>query len=169
MFSIHLARRRALVAVLVCAVAVGGTNAAGWAQPLSGGQTSASSAGWKYVQVRRLLIFIEQSIDRDLQWVVFEPNAPPLWAGVRRSITNFLTDLWRSGAIKGATPEQAFFVRCDETTMSQADIDNGRLIAVIGVAPVRPAEFVIIRIGQLTAAPTNEAKKRQKARHSKPD
>jgi uncharacterized protein len=97
------------------------------------------------------LIFIEKSIDVGLQWVVFEPNAEPLWARVRRTISNFLRTLWRGGALEGTKPEEAYFVRCDRTTMTQADIDNGRLIVVIGVAPVKPAEFVIIRIGLFTA------------------
>ena len=101
--------------------------------------------------VRRLLIFLERSIDLGLQWVVFEPNSEPLWARVRRTVANFLTDVWRSGALEGSKVEEAFFVRCDRTTMTQTDIDNGRLICVIGVAPVKPAEFVIIRIGLFTA------------------
>jgi uncharacterized protein len=117
-----------------------------------GGRVITSDSDWKYVNVRRLLIFIEHSIDRGLQWVVFEPNAEPLWARVRRSITNFLTTVWRNGALEGTKVEEAFFVRCDRTTMTQDDIDNGRLICVIGVAPVKPAEFVIIRIGLWTAS-----------------
>jgi phage tail sheath protein FI len=116
-----------------------------------GGRVITSDPDWKYVNVRRLLIFIEASIDRGLQWVVFEPNAQPLWARVRRSISNFLTTVWRNGALEGTRPEEAFYVKCDETTMTQTDIDNGRLIVQIGVAPVKPAEFVIIRIGLWTA------------------
>jgi phage tail sheath protein FI len=116
-----------------------------------GARCITSDTDYKYVPVRRLLIFIEQSIDLGLQWVVFEPNARPLWGRVRRSVTNFLTDVWRSGALEGAKVEEAFFVRCDETTMTQTDIDNGRLIILIGVAPVKPAEYVIIRIGLMTA------------------
>ncbi len=116
-----------------------------------GGRVITSDTDWKYVNVRRLLIFIEHSIDRGLQWVVFEPNAEPLWARVRRTISNFLTVVWRNGALEGTKPEEAFFVKCDRTTMTQTDIDNGRLICVIGVAPVKPAEFVIIRIGLWTA------------------
>jgi phage tail sheath protein FI len=116
-----------------------------------GGRVITSDPDWKYVNVRRLLIFIEKSIDVGLQWVVFEPNADPLWARVRRTISMFLTGLWRDGALEGATREEAYFVKCDRTTMTQADIDNGRLIVVIGVAPVKPAEFVIIRIGLWTA------------------
>lgn len=116
-----------------------------------GARCITSDSDYKYVNVRRLMIFLEASIDRGLQWVVFEPNAEPLWARVRRSITNFLTVVWRNGALEGTKPEQAFFVKCDRTTMTQTDIDNGRLICEIGVAPVKPAEFVIIRIGLWTA------------------
>lgn len=116
-----------------------------------GGRVITSDPDWKYVNVRRLVIFIESSIDRGLQWVVFEPNAEPLWARVRRSISNFLTDVWRSGGLEGTKVEEAYFVRCDRTTMTQTDIDNGRLICVVGIAPVKPAEFVIVRIGLWTA------------------
>lgn len=116
-----------------------------------GGRCITSDSDWKYVNVRRLLIFIESSVDRGLQWVVFEPNAEPLWARVRRSITNFLTQVWRSGALEGTKVEEAFFVKCDRTTMTQTDIDQGRLICLVGVAPVKPAEFVIVRIGLWTA------------------
>jgi phage tail sheath protein FI len=116
-----------------------------------GGRCITSDSDWKYVNVRRLLIFIEASIDRGLQWVVFEPNAEPLWARVRRSISNFLTLVWRSGGLEGTKVEEAYFVKCDRTTMTQTDIDNGRLICVVGVAPVKPAEFVIVRIGLWTA------------------
>jgi hypothetical protein len=116
-----------------------------------GARCITSDSDHKYVPVRRTLIFIEQSIERGLQWVVFEPNTEMLWARVRRTVRNFLTDVWRSGALEGAKPEEAFFVKCDRTTMTQADIDNGRLICVVGVAPVKPAEFVIVRIGLFTA------------------
>jgi len=116
-----------------------------------GARVITSDSDHKYVNVRRLLIFIESSIDRGLQWVVFEPNEEDLWARVRRAITNFLTVAWRNGALEGERPEQAFFVKCDRTTMTQTDIDNGRLICVVGVAPVKPAEFVIVRIGLWTA------------------
>lgn len=116
-----------------------------------GARVMTSDPDWKYVNVRRLLIFIEHSIDRGLQWVVFEPNAHPLWARVRRSVSNFLTTVWRNGALEGKKVEEAFYVKCDRTTMTQTDIDNGRLICEIGVAPVKPAEFVIVRIGLWTA------------------
>jgi phage tail sheath protein FI len=116
-----------------------------------GGRVITSDSDWKYVNVRRLLIFIEASINRGLQWVVFEPNAEPLWARVTRSISNFLTLVWRNGALEGTKVEEAYFVKCDRTTMTQTDIDSGRLICMVGVAPVKPAEFVIVRIGLWTA------------------
>ena len=115
------------------------------------GARTISGGEWKYVSVRRLLIFIEESIAKGTQWVVFEPNGEPLWAQLRRSVLQFLLNLWRAGGLAGSTPEQAFFVRCDRTTMTQDDIDQARLICEVGVAPLRPAEFVIVRIGQWTA------------------
>lgn len=115
-----------------------------------GARVLTSDSSWKYINVRRLFIFVEASIDYGTQWVVFEPNDEPLWARVRQSISNFLTSTWRSGALQGAKPDEAFFVKCDHTTMTQDDIDNGRLICVIGIAPVKPAEFVIFRIQQKT-------------------
>ncbi len=113
-----------------------------------GARTLSSDTDWKYINVRRLFIFIEKSIERGTQWVVFEPNDEPLWQRVRRVVTAFLTNVWRDGALMGRTPEEAFFVKCDRTTMTQNDIDNGRLIVQVGIAPVKPAEFVIFRIGQ---------------------
>ena len=115
-----------------------------------GARTRAADPLWKYVNVRRLFIFLEKSIDEGTQWVVFEPNDEPTWAAVRRSITNFLVRVWRDGALMGPTQDDAFFVKCDRTTMTEDDILNGRLICYVGVAPVRPAEFVIIRISQKT-------------------
>jgi phage tail sheath protein FI len=116
-----------------------------------GARTLADNAQWKYVPVRRLFIFVEESVDEGTQWVVFEPNDEFTWARVRRSIENFLTSVWRSGALVGATPDEAFQVRCDRTTMTPDDIDNGRLVCLIGMAPVKPAEFVILRFSQRTA------------------
>ncbi|MBI3785382.1 MAG: phage tail sheath family protein [Deltaproteobacteria bacterium] len=118
---------------------------------LWGARTLSSDGQWKYVNVRRLFLFVEESIDEGTQWVVFEPNDEPTWAAVRRSISNFLERVWRSGALFGATKEEAFFVKCDRTTMTQDDIDNGRLVCLIGICPVKPAEFVIFRISQKTA------------------
>ena len=112
---------------------------------LYGARTMSTDSLWKYVNVRRLIIFIEQSIDRGTQWVVFETNTDKTWNAVRSTITNFLMILWRNGALLGRKAEEAFFVKCDRTTMTQDDIDNGRMICVVGVAPVKPAEFVILR------------------------
>jgi phage tail sheath protein FI len=103
------------------------------------------------VKIRRYLTYLEHSLGKDTQWTVFEPNGEALWARVRANIANFLTTEWRSGALQGAAVEQAFFVRCDRSTMTQNDLDNGRLNIVVGVALVRPAEFVVINIGQWTA------------------
>lgn len=116
-----------------------------------GARTLTDDPEWLYVSVRRLFIFVEESIEEGTQWVVFEPNHEPTWASVRRSITGFLLNVWRSGALVGRTAEEAFFVKCDRETMTQADIDAGRLICLIGIAPVKPAEFVIFRISQKTA------------------
>jgi len=113
-----------------------------------GARTISSDSLWKYINVRRLFIYIEKSIERGTQWVVFEPNNEKLWARVNATITQFLTGVWRDGALMGTKPEEAFFVKCDRTTMTQDDIDNGRLICIIGIAPVKPAEFVIFRIAQ---------------------
>jgi uncharacterized protein len=116
-----------------------------------GARTTTSDQEWKYVNVRRLFIFLEHSIDKGTQWVVFEPNNEALWDRVRESIESFLFGVWKTGALTGTKPEEAYFVRCDRTTMTQDDIDNGRLVCLIGVAPAYPAEFVIFRIGQFTA------------------
>jgi phage tail sheath protein FI len=115
------------------------------------GRTMSSDATWRYVNVRRLLLYIEESIEEGTQWVVFKPNDEPLWSRVRQSVRNFLLLTWRSGALQGQKEEEAFFVKCHPTTMTQADIDAGRLIAHIGVAPVKPAEFDIFRIQLNTA------------------
>lgn len=116
-----------------------------------GARTTSPNVLWRYVNVRRLFIFLEESIDEGTQWAVFEPNDEPLWARIRQSVSNFLTLQWRDGALQGTTPEEAFYVKCDRTTMTQDDIDQGRLICEIGVAPVKPAEFVVFRITQWTA------------------
>ena len=116
-----------------------------------GARTATSNSSWKYINVRRLFIFIEESIKANTNWAVFEPNDEVLWVRVQRTISVFLTNLWRGGSLAGTSPEEAFFVHIGRDTMSQDDIDNGRLICVIGVAPVKPAEFVIFRISQKTA------------------
>lgn len=116
-----------------------------------GARTISSDPEWKYLNVRRYFNYLGASIDRGTQWAVFEPNGEALWANVRGTIADFLYVEWRNGALLGTKPEEAFFVRCDRTTMAQNDLDNGRLICLIGVAVVKPAEFVIFRIGQKTA------------------
>ncbi|KYG03516.1 hypothetical protein BE21_04580 [Sorangium cellulosum] len=116
-----------------------------------GARTLSSDPLWKYINVRRLFIYLERSISQGTQWAVFEPNNSDLWGRVRRGIEAFLEDEWRAGALSGAKAEEAFYVRCDRSTMSLQDIEDGRLVCEIGVAPSRPAEFVIFRVGQLTA------------------
>jgi phage tail sheath protein FI len=116
-----------------------------------GARTMSSDPEWKYVNVRRLFIYIEHSIDKATQWAVFEPNQERLWGNIRRAVEDFLLVLWRDGALVGEKPAQAYFVRCDRTTMTQNDLDNGRMICLVGIAPSRPAEFVIFRVGQWTA------------------
>jgi phage tail sheath protein FI len=116
-----------------------------------GARTTSSDREWKYVNIRRYFLYLEHSIDQGTRWVVFEPNGDQLWTTVRQTVSNFLYNEWRSGALLGTKPEQAYFVKCDRTTMTQNDLDNGRLICLIGIAPVRPAEFVIFRITQKTA------------------
>jgi phage tail sheath protein FI len=106
----------------------------------------------KYISVRRTLLFLRKSIDEGTQWVVFEPNSPALWQKITRNVSAFLTDVWRSGALFGDTPQQAFYVRCDSETNPQSSIDNGKVVTEIGVAIVRPAEFVIFRISQMAGA-----------------
>lgn len=116
-----------------------------------GARTATSNPSWKYVNVRRLFIFIEESIKANTNWAVFEPNDEVLWVRVKRTIDVFLTGLWRNGYLAGNAASEAFFVNIGRNTMSQDDIDNGRLVCVIGVAPVKPAEFVIFRISQKTS------------------
>jgi uncharacterized protein len=123
----------------------------GRANRVWGARTMSSDPEWKYVNVRRLFIFLEHSIDKSTQWAVFEPNNERLWASIRQTVEDFLLVVWRTGALMGTKPEEAYFVRCDRSTMTQNDLDNGRLICLIGVAPTYPAEFVIFRIGQWTA------------------
>ncbi len=107
-----------------------------------------SSSEWKYINVRRLFNMIEESIARSTQWVVFEPNDATLWNSIKRDVSAFLTMLWRQGALKGTTPEEAFFVKCDGETNPSDMINAGMVVTVIGIAPVKPAEFVIFKIGQ---------------------
>lgn len=113
-----------------------------------GARTCSSDGNWKYVNVRRLFIFLEESIKANTNWAVFEPNDEMLWSRVEGTIRVFLTTQWRNGALAGSTADEAFYINIGKNTMTEDDILNGRLICVIGVAPVRPAEFVIFRITQ---------------------
>jgi hypothetical protein len=113
-----------------------------------GARTLSSDASWRYINVRRLFSFVEESIQQGTQWIVFEPNDADLWARIKRDITAFLTMVWRSGAIFGATPAEAFYVKCDAETNPPAVRDLGQVVIEIGLAPVKPAEFVIFRISQ---------------------
>jgi uncharacterized protein len=117
---------------------------------LWGARTASSDPEWKYVNLRRYFAYLEHSIDRGTQWAVFEPNGEQLWANVRRTVSDFLLNEFQMGALLGDKPESAYFVKCDRSTMTQNDLDNGRLVCLIGVAALRPAEFVIFRIGQWT-------------------
>ncbi len=116
-----------------------------------GARTASSDPEWKYVNIRRYFNYLERSIDRGTQWAVFEPNGERLWDNVRQTISDFLYNEWVSGALLGGSPKEAYFVRCDRSTMTQNNLDNGQLICLVGVAALKPAEFVIFRIGQKTA------------------
>lgn len=116
-----------------------------WGARTLGGDANGE---WKYINVRRLFLFLRESIDQGTQWVVFEPNTPDLWAKITRNITAFLTNVWRAGALFGNTSQQAFYVKCDAETNPPEIRDLGQVITEIGVAPVKPAEFVIFRISQ---------------------
>ncbi|MEO8258901.1 MAG: phage tail sheath subtilisin-like domain-containing protein [Acidobacteriota bacterium] len=115
---------------------------------LWGARTLTSDAAWNYVPVRRMAIFLRVSIYRGIQWAVFEPNDDDLWSSLRLNIGSFMMSLFRQGAFQGATPAQAFFVKCDNETTTQADIDAGIVNVMIGFAPLRPAEFVVVKISQ---------------------
>jgi phage tail sheath protein FI len=116
-----------------------------------GARTLSGDSEWMYVNVRRYFLYLERSIEKAMQWAVFEPNGDLLWANVRDTVDGFLFNEWSNNRMLGADPKQAYFVRCDRSTMTQNDLDNGRLVCEIGVAPLRPAEFVVFRIGQKTA------------------
>jgi phage tail sheath protein FI len=115
-----------------------------------GARTISSDPEWKYLNIRRYFAYLERSIEVSTQWAVFEPNGLELWANVRRAVSDFLFNEWKSDRLAGSKPVEAFFVECDRRTMTQNDLDNGRMICLIGVAPLYPAEFVIFRIGQWT-------------------
>jgi phage tail sheath protein FI len=116
-----------------------------------GARTASSNANFKYVNVRRLFIYVEQSIKLATNWVVFEPNNSSLWARVQMTVSSFLENMFRNGMLAGESPAEAFFVDIGANTMSRDDIMNGRLICEIGIAPSRPAEFVIFRVTQFTS------------------
>lgn len=116
-----------------------------------GARTLTNEPSFRYLNVRRLFNMIAESIAEGTRWVVFEPNDRPLWQAIRRDLTAFLMGCWRDGALMGATPEEAFFVRCDEQTNTITDISAGRVVIEVGLAPVKPAEFIIFRISQYEA------------------
>jgi hypothetical protein len=117
------------------------------ARTLDGADAQASE--WKYLPVRRTALFIEESLYRGTQWVVFEPNDEPLWSQIRLNVGAFMRSLFRQGAFQGTTPQQAYFVKCDSDTTTQTDIDNGIVNILVGFAPLKPAEFVVIKISQI--------------------
>lgn len=120
-----------------------------------GARTISDDPEWKYLSIRRYFNYLEKSIDEGTQWVVFEINGPELWQAVTSTVEGFLLNEWKSGALLGSKPEEGYFVRCDASTMTQNDLDNGRLVCQIGVAAAKPAEFVIFRISQWTATATS--------------
>jgi phage tail sheath protein FI len=115
-----------------------------------GARTLSSDPAWRYINVRRLFNYLEESILIGTQWTVFEPNDPQLWARVRRTISSFLVNEWRKGALFGATPDEAYYVKCDDETNPAEGIDAGQVVCQIGVAPVKPAEFVIFQLSQFS-------------------
>ena len=117
----------------------------------SGKVKIAREGAWKPAGQRRHLAALQRAIERSIQWAVFEINDEPVWAKVRSTVEDLLMKEWKNGSLRGATPEQAFFVRCDRTTMTQYDIDHGQIVLLAGVAPVKPAEFTTLRIAQSTA------------------
>jgi phage tail sheath protein FI len=119
------------------------------ARTLAGADQLASE--WKYVPVRRLALYLEESLYRGTQWVVFEPNDEPLWSQIRLNIGSFMNNLFKQGAFQGKTPKEAYFVKCDSETTTQYDIDRGIVNIVIGFAPLKPAEFVILKFQQMTS------------------
>jgi phage tail sheath protein FI len=104
---------------------------------------------WKYIPVRRTALFIEETLYRALQWVVFEPNDEPLWAQIRLNVGAFMNSLFRQGAFQGQSPREAYFVKCDKDTTTQNDIDRGIVNILVGFAPLKPAEFVVVKLQQI--------------------
>ncbi len=115
-----------------------------------GARTLSSDPAWRYLNVRRLFNYLEETILMGTQWVVFEPNDHQLWARIRRTISAFLVNEWRKGALFGTTPDEAFFVKCDDETNPAEGIDAGQVVCQVGVAPVKPAEFVIFQLSQFS-------------------
>lgn len=111
---------------------------------------------WKYIPVRRTALFIEESLVRGLKWVVFEPNDEPLWSQIRLNVGSFMQDLFRKGAFQGQTPKEAYFVKCDKETTTQYDIDRGIVNILVGFAPLKPAEFVVIKLQQMAGQAQTE-------------
>ena len=122
-------------------------NVAWGARTLDGADQQASE--WKYIPVRRTALYIEESLYQGIKWAVFEPNDEPLWSQLRLNVGAFMHDLFRQGAFQGATPKQAYFVKCDGETTTQTDIDKGIVNILVGFAPLKPAEFVVLKIQQI--------------------
>lgn len=120
-----------------------------------GARTFASDASWRYVPVRRMAIFLRVSIYNGIQWAVFEPNDEPLWASLRLNIRSFMLTQFRAGAFQGSKPDDAFFVQCDSSTTTQQDIDNGVVNILVGFAPLKPAEFVVLKLSQIVNQPAS--------------
>ena len=123
------------------------------ARTLAGADATATE--WKYVPVRRMALFLEESIERGLQWTQFEPNDEELWAAARKSVGTFLHELFRAGAFHGNSPDRAYFVRCDRDTVTQGDLDTGGFTVLVGFAPIKPAEFIVLRIRALALPPND--------------
>jgi phage tail sheath protein FI len=121
------------------------------ARTLQGADAQASE--WKYIAVRRTALYLEESLIQGLRWVVFEPNDEPLWSQIRLNVGAFMQTLFRKGAFQGKTPNEAYLVKCDSQTTTQADIDRGIVNILVGFAPLKPAEFVVISLQQLTRPP----------------
>jgi phage tail sheath protein FI len=117
------------------------------ARTLQGSNEQGSQ--WKYIPVRRMALFLEESLYRGLKWVVFEPNDEPLWSSIRLNVGAFMQQLFRQGAFQGSTPHEAYFVKCDKDTTTQADINLGIVNIIVGFAPLKPAEFVVVSIQQM--------------------
>ncbi|MHB1007955.1 MAG: phage tail sheath family protein [Propionibacteriaceae bacterium] len=121
-----------------------------------GARMLSSDAQWRYINVRRLFCMVEEAIADGTQWIVFEPNDKPLWNMIKRDVTAFLLGLWRDGALAGSKPEEAFFVKCDAETNPADVVDAGRVVAWVGLAPVKPAEFIVFQVSQFSGGTTTE-------------